>query len=130
MAPLLSPLLHLHPRSPAGMGGNLKVVHQTAYTREAQTQAARSGKAIPQGLPDIMDSRTLIGCNNQDTFPRGILDRLQSDLALAGIGDNVAGKFGNCRGDESGINRGKADLHRKRSPALSCRDDILVRGYS
>src|SRR4029077_7298426 len=67
-ARLWSPFLHRHCCSPAGLGSDLKLIHQTPYPRQPQPEASRGGEAVSQRLTNIRDPGTVIGSDDRNAL--------------------------------------------------------------
>src|SRR5262245_51279782 len=117
----LFPLLHRNNRALADLRRDFKLVHQSLYAGQANSEATGGGVSIADGAVNVGDPLTLVTGNDHEAGPPPSIEGPQDNLAALGIKQNIAGEFRNRSGHQRPIARTKAEPLRHRAAAVTRR---------
>src|SRR6185312_2338277 len=118
-------LPHFYYRAFAGRRFHNQPVHQSSRTRQAKAKPTARRVAVLERALDVDDARAVVlGADHKGLSAVAVLNSYPN-LAPPGVTGDVAGDFGNRRGDHRDIGQREADLTGQFVPGLAGGDDVV-----
>ena len=104
----------------AGLGyyRRARYLHEAARTGQPESQASGRRESIGQRLRDVLDAGPGVPRGHPEAEAVAVLDRLQRDLAVARVEEDVARQFRDGRGDHGLVADAEPDVRGDEAPAL------------
>src|SRR5919201_1759461 len=123
----LPPLLHDHGRSLARGGLDVKVVHQTPGTRQAEPQTVLGAVALTHRGVDVGDPAAGVAGDDDHAPTVVVLSGSQHDLAISGVHDDVSRHLRDGGRDLGRVDAPESEPVGERARLRPGGDDVAVR---